>query len=144
MFQDKINISSNTELKVNEVVCDAIDLVTDVGVQRAASMLGSPYNSKAWMPYIAIGYGTTPPSNIDLTLEYELHRKQGTVTVINNTYFVEAEFGIDEPEGGCTFREVGIFDAANGGNMGARWLLVEDQVKEEDDYIVIRCAISLT
>ena len=143
MFQDKISISK-AEIIVNEVTVDAIDLVTDKGVQTAASMLGSPYNSQAWMPFIAIGAGLVAPSSVDESLESELYRKEGTVTVIANTYFVEATFGIDEPIGGCTFREVGIFNALSGGDMGARWLLVADVEKSEEDYIVIRCAITLT
>jgi len=142
MFKDKINLS--LRLEVNSEEMEAIDLVVDTGVRSAASHLGTSANSDSWMPFIAIGDGVTEPSSTDESLESELHRKRGTVTVENNTYFVEADFAVDEPTDDCIVREIGIFDAISGGNMGARWLLVEDVIKEYDRGINVRCAITLT
>jgi hypothetical protein len=96
------------------------------------------------MPFISIGDGLVAPSSEDLSLVSETHRKRGTVSIIANTYFVEAHFAKDEPITDIWIREVGIFDAISGGNMGARWLLVDEVLKEYDEEIYIKIAISIT
>lgn len=142
MFQDKINL--NLKLFVNDIEMDAIDLVTDRGVRTAASHLGTSANSDSWMPFIAFGSGVTTPASTDESLETEVYRKRGVVTVENNTVFVEATFGIDEPSDDAIVREIGLFNAISGGDLGARWLLLSDVIKLYDEYVNIRCAISLT
>lgn len=142
MVSDKIK--ATLKLYVNSELWEVIDIVTNEGVKSAAQHLGSNSNDDAWMPFIAIGDGITAPSTEDVQLEHELYRKRGVVTVVDNTYFVEADFGRDEPTEDVWIREIGIFDVLTGGRLGARWLLVEEIYKEYDDNINIRCCITLT
>ena len=142
MIQDKIK--ATLKIYVNSELWEVIDIVTNEGVKSAAQHLGSNSNNDSWMPFIAIGDGITAPSTEDVQLEHELYRKRGVVTVIDNTYFVEADFDRDEPTEDAWIREIGIFDIATGGRMGARWLLVDEIYKEYDVSINIRCAITLT
>ncbi len=132
------------KLQINDEDWEVIDQMTGDGLETIATKLGSNTSEESWMPFIAIGDGLTLPSSEDTSLVSELHRKRGTVTIIKNTYFVEADFGKDEPTDDIWIREVGIFDAITGGKMGARWLLVDEVLKEYDDNINIRIAISIT
>jgi hypothetical protein len=135
---------SHQSLSINDEEWDVIDQITMRGLETIASKLGSNTVNEGWMEFIAIGDGLFAPSSEDLTLVSETHRKRGTVSVIANTYFVEAHFAKDEPITNTWIREVGIFDAISGGNMGARWLLVDEVLKECDDEIYIKIAISIT
>jgi len=144
-----MNISDNAHIKIDSLSINGedwsyIDQITGKGLETIASKLGSNTSEESWMPFIAIGDGLVDPSSEDLTLVSETHRKRGTVSVIANTYFVEAHFAKDEPITDTWIREVGIFDAISGGNMGARWLLVDEVLKEYDEEIYIKIAISIT
>jgi hypothetical protein len=143
----KISDSFHVKLdsfKINDEEWEVIDQITGDGLKTIATKLGSNTSEESWMPFIAFGDGLTLPSSEDVTLKSEIYRKRGTVTVINNTYFVEATFGKDEPTIDCWMREVGIFDAISGGNMGARWLLVDEVWKEYDGEIYVKIAITIT
>lgn len=100
-----------------------------------------------WMPYIAIGTSNIKEEDVSgriTSLMAEVHRKQGTVKVIANTYFVRAEFGQDEPTADdLTLYEIGIFDAETGGTMAERWVLDTGISKDNIDEIVIECAITI-
>jgi len=131
-------------LKINDIEWDVIDLITNKGLETIASKLGSNTSNENWMGYVAIGDGLTAPSSEDVALESEKWRKRGTVNIIANTYFIEADFGRDEPTDTCWVREVGIFDAISGGVMGARWVLIDEILKLFDDpSIHIQIAISI-
>jgi hypothetical protein len=131
-------------LSINDEEWEVIDQITSKGLETIATKLGSNTANAGWMEFIAIGDGLVAPSSEDLVLVSETHRKRGTVSVIANTYFVEAHFAKDEPITNTWIREVGIFDAISGGNMGARWLLVDEVLKEYDEEIYIKIAISIT
>jgi hypothetical protein len=142
------NLKDNAKIKVeslqiNEEEWAAVDQITGDGLNTIATKLGSNTAEESWMPFIAIGDGLPLPSSEDKVLASEIHRKRGIVTIINNTYFIEATFGKDEPTADCWIREVGIFDAVTGGKMGARWLLVDEVWKEYDEEIYIKIAISI-
>jgi hypothetical protein len=135
---------SHQSLSINDTEWEVIDQITSKGLETIATKLGSNTSEESWMPFIAIGDGLVAPSSEDLSLVSETHRKRGTVSIIANTYFVEAHFAKDEPITDIWIREVGIFDAISGGNMGARWLLVDEVLKEYDEEIYIKIAISIT
>jgi len=137
-------VKTKLDLYIDDEDWEVIDVITSDGVKSCAQHLGSGSNADAWLPFIAIGDGVTEPSTEDTQLEHELYRKRGEVTVIDNTYFVEADFYIDEPEGDVWIREIGLFDAISGGRLGARWLLIEEIYKEYNASINIRCAITFT
>jgi hypothetical protein len=141
-IKDSITIRVGS-LELNQEEWDVVDQITNKGLNALASKLGSNTTEESWMSFIAIGNGLSVPSTEDETLVSEIFRKRGTVTIIDNTYFVEAEFGRDEPTQDMILREVGIFDAISGGNLGARWLLVDEVLKEYDDVIYIKIAISM-
>ncbi len=145
ILSDKLKLKE-LAIYVDGEEVEAVDQVTDDGLESAASCLGSPFNySDSWMPFIGIGSGVTDPSSGDTTLETELHRKRGSVSVVSNTYFISADFGLDEPVGDCTIREVAIFDAISGGNMAARWTFAVANWIDKDaiDIVTILCAITL-
>lgn len=129
--------------KVNNQEWEVVDQITNDGLTTMASKLGSNTANEGWMEFIAIGDGLVAPSSEDKVLVSEIHRKRGVVSVISNTYFVEATFGKDEPTIDTWIREVGIFDAVSGGKMGARWLLVKEVLKEYDEEIYIKIAITV-
>ena len=92
-----------------------------------------------WMSYIAIGQSD---ADSDLTLADEIHRKLADIWVIRNSYFMEANFGQDEPTGDdYEIKEVGIFDEAEDGIMGQRWVLItaidKDNIDERIFYVII-------
>jgi hypothetical protein len=141
-ISDKVTIQFKS-LHINGVEWEVIDQITSKGLETMATKLGSNTSEPSWMAFIAIGDGLVVPSSEDLVLNSEIHRKRGTVSVIANTYFVEASFAKDEPTDDCWVREVGIFDAISGGFMGARWTLVDEVLKEFDEEIYIKIAISI-
>ena len=141
-ISDKVKIQF-TSLQINDIEWEVIDQITSKGLETMATKLGSNTSEPSWMAFIAIGDGLVVPSSEDLVLNSEIHRKRGTVSVIANTYFVEASFAKDEPTDDCWVREVGIFDAISGGFMGARWTLVDEVLKEFDEEIYIKIAISI-
>jgi len=130
-------------LQINGEDWDCIDQITGDGLDTIATKLGSNTSEESWMPFIAFGDGLPLPSSEDKVLASEIYRKRGVVTIIKNTYFVEATFGKDEPTTDCWIREVGIFDAVSGGKMGARWLLVDEVWKAYNEEVYIKIAISI-
>lgn len=144
MFNSDIACVKHFSLKINGQEWDVIDQITSKGLETIATKLGSNTSDPSWMPFLAIGEGLTAPSSEDEVLEVEKWRKRGIVTVIANTYFIEADFGLDEPTEDCWLREVGIFDAISGGIMGARWVLIDEIYKAFDDPAIhIQIAISI-
>jgi hypothetical protein len=117
-----------------------------VGLKRIAEVLANaPNETQAWMPYIGVGSSDIDGDDArDTDLWSELHRKLGTVTSRANTYFIRATFGQDEPTGdGLTIREVGIFDELTGGKLGKRWVLSNEESKDNIDEIVVECAVTI-
>jgi len=116
------------------------------GLKRIAEVLANaPNETQAWMPYVGIGSSDIEgDEEAETSLWTELHRKLGAVTVRANTYFIRATFGQDEPTGDdLTIKEVGIFDAATGGKLGKRWVLENDESKDNIDEIVVECAVTI-
>ena len=100
--------------------------------------------SKAWMPYIAIGTGTTPVADGDAALEAEVYRKEGEVEAHRNSYIVKALFGEGEPrEDALEIAEIGLFDSESGGTMAARWVLPDGITMPKDniDELDIACIL---
>lgn len=137
------NVRFSTELIINDVIVDAIDQVTMRGLETIASVLGSPFSmSAAWMPYIALGSGEVAPSSEDRFLEAETVRKIGIVSVYGtNAYQVVTSFLAGEPASAFILREVGILDALEGGNLGARWSTDQEYSKGVADEFNITCRI---
>lgn len=95
------------------------NVITTVGKQRAASHLGST-PSKTWFTHIAVGDNSdTPVATGDLALASEIHREAlDSVWVSGVTVF--GQFSItasDIGSGSQTIRELGLLDAASGGNL---------------------------
>lgn len=131
-----------SELVINGVVMNAIDTVTMRGLETMASCLGSPFNyTKAWMPYVGLGQGENAPSTENLHLETEKYRIEAAVTYNLNWYLAAAVFEIDTA---FILREVGMFDALQGGNMAARWLLADDINVAVDDIVDVTCRLYIT
>ena len=100
------------------------NIITNVGKAQVAGLINGIVTTP--FTYIAIGSGTTAPSETDTALEAEIARKAGstsreTTNVTNDTAVVEATFSsADGLTGTSNVSEAGLFDASTGGNMLAR------------------------
>lgn len=115
------------------------------GLIDAAEVLASPsVEVRPWMSWIAIGDSDEVTSEEDAqSLGSELYRKRGTVWVRGNSYYIAVVFGQDEPAANdVEIKEIGIFDAATGGNMGKRWVLGSSVDKDNIDEIPVECIIT--
>jgi hypothetical protein len=131
-----------TELAINGIVVDAIDVVTMRGLETLASCLGSPFNfTKAWMPYIAIGSGLTEPSTENEYLEAELYRSEASISYNKNAYIATVTF---DESAAYVLREAGLLNAAQGGVLAARWVTAVDYNIEIADTVSITCTIYIT
>ena len=84
--------------------------------------------------HIAIGSGATTPTRSDTALANEIARKVCDERLISGTKVIyRVTFGSDEANG--SINEVGVFDAASGGNMLARALFGET-IEKTSDYIL--------
>lgn len=90
------------------------NLIVSAGKTRVANLIGG--TNTTYFNYIAIGTGTTSPSDSDTALENEVKRKQATVSNNNNQEIFEATFDFDSSES-YAITEAGIFDSASGGTM---------------------------
>ena len=84
--------------------------------------------------HIAVGSGTSTPTRDDTALESEIARKQCDERLVSGAKVVyRVTFGSSEANG--SINEVGLFDAASGGNMLARALFGET-IEKTSDYIL--------
>lgn len=96
------------------------DVVTTIGLQRIASELAvAPIAS-----YIALGDDNTAAQVSDLALGNEIYRVAITLSQVNvSTRAVITITASDIGVGNQTIREVGLLDAAVGGNLICRHVL---------------------
>ena len=84
--------------------------------------------------HIAVGSGISTPTRDDTALESEIARKLCDERLVSGTKVVyRVTFGSSEANG--SINEVGLFDAASGGNMLARALFGET-IEKTSDYIL--------
>ena len=96
------------------------NMVVNAGLSKAAGLLNGQDTTP--FKYIAIGSGTTAPTESDTALESEVDRKEATVSrettnVTNDTAVWQVTFDFTSSQNIC---EAGLFDASAGGNMFAR------------------------
>lgn len=124
------------------------NVITNVGKSRVAGLINGYYTTP--FKYIAIGTGTTSPSETDTALESEVARKEGstsltTVNVTNDTAVVEATFSsADGLSGTQTISEYGLFDSASGGNMLARQVQSVTVNWDAGDTLTVRWKITVS
>ncbi|KYH37224.1 MAG: putative tail fiber protein [Candidatus Bathyarchaeota archaeon B24] len=100
--------------------------------QLRNALIGS--GSVSEYTHIAVGSGTTTPTRSDTALANEIARKVCDERLISGTKVIyRVTFGSDEANG--SINEVGVFDAASGGNMLARALFGET-IEKTSDYIL--------
>ena len=95
------------------------NVITTIGKQRAVSHLGSA-PAQTWFTHIALGDNSdTDVSSEDLALASETYRETlDTVWVNSVTVFGESSIlASDIGAGNQTIRELGLLDAAVGGNL---------------------------
>ena len=94
------------------------NLITSFGLAFLAQMVANPAGT-TFDSFIAVGTGTTQPTEGDIVLEAELARVSATRKALtggdSNQVEFQAVFGRGVVVGDVT--EAGIFDASAGGNM---------------------------
>lgn len=94
------------------------NLVVTTGKTAVAAALAESPASTDFMPYIAIGTGTTGAVAGDTTLETEVSRKLGAKSSTTNVWQNTASFGAGEGTGAIT--EAGLLSSAVSGTLFAR------------------------
>lgn len=103
----------------------ALDVVTTVGKNRAASHLANSAPGKTWFTDIALGTNQDAESTEDLSLGDEFYRVTlNSVwavgeTVFGNSIIEGSDIGVDE----YTVWELGLLNAAAGGDLICRQVL---------------------
>jgi len=115
------------------------NLIVSAGKTRVANLIGG--TNTTYFNYIAIGTGTTSPSDSDTALENEVKRKQATVSNNNNQEIFEATFDFDSSES-YAITEAGIFDSASGGTMLDRLTFSAKNV-DIDTSLYVKIVISI-
>jgi len=116
------------------------NLIVSAGKTRVANLIGG--TNTTYFNYIAIGTGTTSPSDSDTALENEVKRKQATVSNNNNQEIFEATFDFDSSES-YAITEAGIFDSASGGTMLDRLTFSAKNV-DIDTSLMVRITVSVS
>lgn len=156
-FSENLAISDSLSKYIGKSFSDVITFADDIfraltygaellGNKEIARILADPSAEAApWMTYIAIGESDIAEDEVhDSALYNEIHRKEGTVWVVRNTFFIKATFGQDEPTGdGYTIKEIGIFDDPTAGILGRRWVLGAFVDKDNLDEVVVECAVTI-
>ncbi len=94
------------------------NLVTTAGTIALAARMAAASAATAFMPYAAIGSGTTAPAKTDTELEDELVRIEGTTTSTQSTYKNSASFGPGVGTGNVS--EACLISASSAGTMFCR------------------------
>ena len=108
----KIQVIRNGEVVAEREVNN---LVVSAGKNQVAKLLVGTDNNA--FKYIAIGTGTTSPTDNDTALENEYARQQATVSTNNNVAQLEATFNISST---VSISESGVFNSDTDGVMLAR------------------------
>jgi len=104
-----IYIKNNDKLFVVE------NVITQAGMEWVAQRIGDSRSDP--FKYIAIGSGTNPASSADTSLSNEIDRVLASISINQREITYTATF----EDGTYDFAEFGIFDAAIGGTMLARY-----------------------
>ncbi len=117
------------------------NLVVTAGKNALATWLAASSQSTKFMPYVAIGSGTTSPQAVDTALETELARAAGTITSSTNVYQNVASFGAGTGTG--TIAEVGLLSASSSGTMFARQTFTA-RPKDATDTLSVTWAVTFS
>ena len=115
-----------------------------VGAVAAAALEDPRSWTLPFMPYIAIGEGSSAYDAADFTLEDEKYRKLAEIVVIKNSYFAFATFAQDEPTEDIEIYEVGLFDSSDlaSSNMARRWVFETSIDKGNLDAVAVECILT--
>jgi len=116
------------------------NLIVSVGKDRVEELIGG--TSTSYFNYIAIGTGTTSPSDSDTSLVNEVKRAQATVTHGASGEVFEKTFDFDSAES-YNITELGIFDQASGGTMLDR-ITFSAKAVDVDTSLLVRVTISVS
>lgn len=112
-------------------------VVTAVGLSR---IVGSGSET---FKYVALGTGTTAPSEQDEALVNEIARVRASQNyAIGAIMYIEATF----PAGVATsdnINEYGVFDAEDGGSLLLRGTFPSPKVKEDNEAITMTISVSI-
>jgi len=116
------------------------NLIVSGGKDRVEELIGG--TNTTYFNYIAIGTGTTSPSESDTALESEVKRAQATVSHTANGEVFEKTFDFGSSES-YNITELGIFDSASGGTMLDR-ITFSAKAVDVDTSLLVRVTISVS
>lgn len=132
MYNENIAVSGGVFIVIYNAQNEAVrnifvpNVVTKVGRQRLVSHLATSSNTNTWFSHIALGDDdTVSATEDDLSLTSEIYREAfDTVFASGETIFGQSEIvATDLGTGSYTIKEVGLYDAASGGNLICRQVL---------------------
>ncbi len=110
------------------------NLIVTVGKSFLATWLAAGSHSNAFMPYTAVGSGTTSPVSGDTTLETEVARVGNSPSASSNVLTLAVTFSPGVATGAIT--EAGLFSAASSGSMFSRVVFSVQNILAGDSLIV--------
>lgn len=118
---------------------DASNLVVTAGKTALAAWLAAATQSAKFMPYIALGSGTTSASVSDTALGTEVARVAGTIASSSNVYQNAAVFGAGVGTG--TIAELGLLSAVSAGTLFARQVF-SARPKDATDTLTVTWSVT--
>ncbi len=115
------------------------NLVVTAGKTALAAWLAAATQSAKFMPYIALGSGTSAASASDTALGTELARVAGTITSASNVYQNVASFPAGTGTG--TIAELGLLSASSSGTLFARQVFTA-RPKDATDTLTVTWAVT--
>lgn len=120
------------------IVASGSGLLTTTGLNEKQA------NGKTNFLYLAVGTGTTTPTESDTALEAELDRVSiGAITAVDNILTYQAFYNTGDANDDAV-SEFGIFDAASGGNLLLRGLFDTAFAKTVADPMIVSVTDTLT
>jgi len=118
-------------------IIESKNLIVNTGISAIAGLINGVVTTP--FKYVALGTGTTPPSETDTALENEVARASASVsrettTIENDTAVWDATLQIPIA---CNISEAGIFDSESNGVMLARQTFDPKPVEAGDVVRVI-------
>ena len=141
VMESKMQIKGIVEIIVKgdgyEIIHRHENLITSYGLAFLAQLVADPASFE-YASFIAVGTGTTAPTENDTALEAEVARGDAQRTALtgadSNRVQYQTVFGRGEVVGDIT--EAGIFDAAAGGNMFNRSVFTAIPVTSDQALLI--------
>lgn len=135
-MKNYLPISGKVRLKLNgKLICEGTNIVVTAGKNLITGIVSSStYTRPGW---IAVGDSDTLPADAQTALVGTEHFRQAiATTTVNGNQLTYTKTLTNSTGGSVTVKELGIFNAASGGDMLARFLSTEFLMANGDTLAV--------